>query len=422
MRLRRFTRSGGTGGSRTLAERSFGWALSLPRGGGVSGKDLEMWMGQFGWGVEDERKTSVGDPWAGGKGYSKRCAPRSKGVPMNWTRMSDGGGVLERLTSLEEEEEEEEEGRSGWWVSRCKCIIWLGTRGQPPCLLSSSMSLLAALWDSLVRLLRGLFRRSDTLPVPATCSARVPVFHPPQGPFPHISVSGILASAATPSPPSVPPCEPTPVVSPLSSTPTSAGTVEHDRSDASWEVIPLGAVTPVRVADTVRLPSPWSPIGRPSGPDVWMSADGLLVNASGPVDGSHDDSAGTATLSGMSSPSLYSTSSALGAFGISVLVHLDDPKVVHVRDGYRPTLRTPLKRRQTLSSAARPQAPSRMSHRATKSLSTPLTKLVHVDAGHSSIASMACLFADGKSMTGLENIISLLDQASPEATPQPVAI
>jgi len=45
-RLRRFTRPGGTGGSRTLAERSLGCALSLPRGGWVRGKDFEMWMGQ----------------------------------------------------------------------------------------------------------------------------------------------------------------------------------------------------------------------------------------------------------------------------------------------------------------------------------------------------------------------------------------
>ena len=40
-RLRRFTRPGGTGGSRTLAERSLGCALSFPRGGGVRGKDFE---------------------------------------------------------------------------------------------------------------------------------------------------------------------------------------------------------------------------------------------------------------------------------------------------------------------------------------------------------------------------------------------
>lgn len=42
MRLRLFTRPGGTGGSRALAERSFGWALSFPSGGGVRGKDFEV--------------------------------------------------------------------------------------------------------------------------------------------------------------------------------------------------------------------------------------------------------------------------------------------------------------------------------------------------------------------------------------------
>lgn len=34
--------------------------------------------------MEDDsgKNGSVGEPWACGNGYSKRCAPRSKGVPM----------------------------------------------------------------------------------------------------------------------------------------------------------------------------------------------------------------------------------------------------------------------------------------------------------------------------------------------------
>ena len=73
MRVFRFTRPGGTGGSRAFAERSLGCAFDFPSGGGVRGKDFEMSMGHdegncaWEWGVRvmaEERgaKASVGEP------------------------------------------------------------------------------------------------------------------------------------------------------------------------------------------------------------------------------------------------------------------------------------------------------------------------------------------------------------------------
>lgn len=194
-----------------------------------------------------------------------------------------------------------------------------------------------------------------------------------------------------------------------------------------------------------------------------MSVDGMLMNATGLVDDnpapSQDDSAAarTATMlsslvaSRISTSSLYSSPSALEALSISVFVNLgevgdhlssegnnvetrDDstsvPKLNEVRDENRATLvtqglQTPRRRRDTHPSVTRSCAPSHSS-RATKCLSTPLIKLDNADISHicsaSSISSMAYelrlgLFAEGKSMTALENIISMLDQASPESIP-----
>lgn len=180
--------------------------------------------------------------------------------------------------------------------------------------------------------------------------------------------------------------------------------------------------------------------------------DGMLMNATGPLDDhSLDDSARTAMLSSltfsrMSTVSL-SSSSALDAFGISVFANLDEvgdaqgnnvdtrdgptsvPKLNQVSDENRPTLvtQTPPKRRETFTSVTRSNAPTHSS-RATKRFSTPLTKLDNMNISHlrsaSSISSLAYelrmgLFADGRSMTAFENIIPLLDQASPEPTTMP---
>ncbi|KAG8212977.1 hypothetical protein J3R82DRAFT_11360 [Butyriboletus roseoflavus] len=340
------------------------------------------------------------------------------------------------------------------------------------------------------------------------------IFHLPASPFPNISLSGIFASSpllaspclaseiecgrlSFPSPPEVQPL--TPVVSPDSPspfrgshgltsssfhahhsrspctprTPSSAVIVQLDRSiispttmsDGSLEVISLGdrrgfVGSPVNVADIGLLPSPWSPTGRVTPSDVWMSVDGMLMNATGRVDDkpahSQDDSTAprTAMLSSLTvsriptSP-LYSSPSALDALGISVFVSFDGvgdqlssegdnvdtrddstsvPKLDEVRDESRPMLvtrepQTPRKRRETIPSVARSHGPSHSS-RATKCLSTPLTKLDNVDISHvrsaSSISSMAYglrlgLFAEGKSMTAIEHIISLLDQTPPES-------
>ena len=229
-------------------------------------------------------------------------------------------------------------------------------------------------------------------------------------------------------------------------------------SDGSLEVISLGdrrgfVGSPVKVADIGRLPSPWSPSGRMTSSDVWLSVDGILMNATGRVeDQSQDDSTAPGTpklppltVSRILTSSLYSSPSALDALGISVFVNLDGvgdhpssqgntrddptsvPKVNEVRDENRPMLvtqepQTPRKRRETLPSFTRSHGPSHNT-RGTKHLSTPLAKLDNIDTSHvrsaSSISSMAYefrlgMFAEGKSMTAIENIISLLDQASPE--------
>ncbi|KAH0833338.1 hypothetical protein J3R83DRAFT_12407 [Lanmaoa asiatica] len=342
------------------------------------------------------------------------------------------------------------------------------------------------------------------------------IFHPPASPFPNISLSGIFAtsplltSPCLPSdiefgrsslatPPEVQPL--TPIVSPGSPSPfrgshgaatpsfhtlhsrspctprspSSAVMVRFDRSiispttmsDGSLEVISLGdrrgfVGSPVKVANIGRLPSPWSPTGRMTSSDVWMSVDGMLMNATGPVDDNPaqplDDSTAlrttmlsSLTMSRISASSLYSSPSALDVLGISVFVNLDGlgdrlssegnnidtrddptsvPKLNEVRGENRPTLitqspQTPHKRRETFPSVTASHTPWHSS-RATKCLSTPLTKLDNVEISHvrstSSISSMAYqlrlgLFADGKSMTAIENIISLLDQASPESIP-----
>ena len=294
---------------------------------------------------------------------------------------------------------------------------------------------------------------------PACRSRSATPKHPPASPFPHISLSGIFATpplpdlglSLAPSPshgPSSPSFHTLHSTSP--STPSSAVLVRPDRSpttmsDGSLEVISLGdrrgfPGSPVKLADIARLPSPWSPIGKMASSDVWVDVDGMLMNATGPVDiptQSRDDSAASRTalhsLSRISSASLYSSHSALDAFGISVFANLDEGLSSHVdakedrsiilkpHDESRPT---PRKRRDTLPFVT-PHTPNH-SARATKHLSTPLAKLGNVDLGHvrsaTSISSMAYelrmgLFADGRSMTGFENILSLLDQASPESIP-----
>ena len=179
-----------------------------------------------------------------------------------------------------------------------------------------------------------------------------------------------------------------------------------------------------------------------------MSVDGLLMNATGPVmDTLQNDSPAPRmamiSLSRISTSSLYSSPSALDAFGISIFVDLEKVgdqgnidtkadssgvlKLNTVGGQDHPTFitqgpQTPRKRRDTHPSVT-PQATTCCS-RATKCLSTPLTKLDNTGMNHvrsaTSISSMAYelrmgLFADGRSITAFENIISLLDQASPES-------
>jgi hypothetical protein len=165
--------------------------------------------------------------------------------------------------------------------------------------------------------------------------------------------------------------------------------------------------------------------------NVWMSVDGVLVNAAGPVDNPDVSAASRTAMFSLSSTSL-SSSSALDAFGISVFVSLDEGQcnsvddLHQVRDENRPTFvtQTPCKRRDTLPSVT----PHALTHsvRATKHFSTPLAKLDNVDVSHvrtaTSISSMAYelrmgLFADGRSISAFENILSLLDQASPTSIP-----
>ncbi|KAF8442296.1 hypothetical protein L210DRAFT_3204517 [Boletus edulis BED1] len=317
-----------------------------------------------------------------------------------------------------------------------------------------------------------------------------PVFHPPPSPFPNISLSGIFATppnlVSSPdieigrfsfvSPTQVQTFTPT-TPSPLrrshgipspsfhSRSPSSAVIVQLDRStispttmsDGSLQVISLGdpPASPVKVADTSRLPSPWSPTGKVASSDVWMSVEGFLTNSTGPIvhnsaqsesqDNSLDFSTVTLSPPWISTTALYSSCPALDAFGISVFVGLDkmgdQGKNVDIkddststlesnqlRDEPRPTLankdfQTPRKRRDTLPSVT--SHTKSQSARATKCLSTPLAKLDNVDIGHirsaTSFSSMAYelrmgLFADGRSITAFENIISLLDQVSPRST------
>ena len=306
------------------------------------------------------------------------------------------------------------------------------------------------LWLSFVRFVASLFHTTPSLPTPVTsrptsvsvrwvkepsplkpptaaatsstarsspaCRARsatpkrVEPELPPAGPFPTISLSGLFASPPHTDTPSLhttttPSPAPTPSTVRLDRSPTTM-------SDGSLEVISLGS--PVKLTHTGRLPSPWSPIGKTS-PNVWMSVGGVLVNATGPVVNtpiqSQDDS--------------LAPTSPLDAFGISVFVKRDaTPKTNQARDD-KTCFKTPRRRRDTL--------PAVCSARTIKQLSTPMTKRDNIDVSHvrsaTSISSMAYelrmgLFADGRSISAFDNIIPLLDQASPESTPplQPMLV
>ena len=348
---------------------------------------------------------------------------------------------------------------SGWWASVCKSIarvlrwrgnmstevrIRFGARGQreaalfqpdssaaiPPPLRHPTMPRLMALWSSFLRFLENIFRPKPALPTVAACPPTPMRALSPASPLPNISLSGIFATppdvelALGPpelspgSPPSLhtrhsrSPRTPSPLILRLDRSPTTM-------SDGSLEVISLGSP-----ADIARLPSPWSPVGKLAASDVWMSVDGMLVNATGPLDSPDVSAASRTAMLSLSTTSLYSSPSALDAFGISVF---DGPKLNQVRDEIRPTLvtHTPRKRRDTLPSVNS----HALSHsvRATKHFSTPLTKVDNVvDVTHvrsaTSVSSMAYelrmgLFAGGGSMTAFGNILSLLDQASPESKP-----
>lgn len=231
------------------------------------------------------------------------------------------------------------------------------------------MTFLVALWFSFMRFLANLFSKPSNTPLPVPVTARTSRPHPPE---------------------------------------TSSDRSPTTMSDGSLEVISLGD----RTADiSDPLPSPWSPIGKKTSQDVWMSVDGMLMNATGPTMDDDDDA--TRMLS-LSTISLYSTSSVLDTFGISVFVNLTDSTTLSKRHENRPTLvTTPSKQRDTLTSF-------------TGSNVTPLTKRDNADTSHlrtaSSISSLAYelrmgLFADGRSMSAFDNIIPLLDQASPESIP-----
>jgi hypothetical protein len=254
-------------------------------------------------------------------------------------------------------------------------------------------------------------------------------------------------------------------------TPSSAVMFRVDRStispttmsDGSMEVISLGdphgfAGTPINMANVARLPSPWSPVGDTVSFDVWMSTKGILMKATGPAVNdaaqSWGDSAAlrsaifsSLAASRFSDDSLHSASSDLNDFsvfgngmqknlssrdrGVDMAVK-DEPAlkvsgITEVGDENITPLDThisgtPRRRRDTVPSKF--QTPVKHTPRATKHISTPLTKLDNVDISHlrstSSISSMAYelrigLFGEGRSMTAIENIISLLDQASPES-------
>ncbi|KAG9316942.1 hypothetical protein JVU11DRAFT_3025 [Chiua virens] len=355
-------------------------------------------------------------------------------------------------------------------------------------------SSLLTVWFAFVAFVASLFRRPSSaaaLPTPATARSPAPrvlhpsppssavpspvsssqsanperIFHSPSSPFPSISLSGLFATPPSlasdielgpPSPPESQPPSHGPSIHTRSSlstprTPSSAVMVRLDRSlsspttmsDGSLEVVSLGdrrgfPTSPGKTTDIARLPSPWSPIGKSTSQDVWMSVDGMLVNATGPMNAYPVSPTGFR----MSTPSLYSSSSALDAFGISVFVNLghtlsnealtpdtrEDPfKSNQVRDENNSTpvtqgSRTPRKRRETIPSVKKSGA-SGNTTRATKCLSTPLTKIENVDVSHlrstKSFSSMAYefrmgLIADGRSMAAIEHIISLLDQDSPE--------
>lgn len=252
---------------------------------------------------------------------------------------------------------------------------------------------LTALWSSIIRFVRNLFKTTTTtttpLPIPVTTPTltSVTLNHSARSCRSRSQImSGIFTEQRAT----------------LHSAPTVIVQSPTTMSDGSLQVI-----------DPPPLPSPWSPIGKVTSSDVWMSVDGLLVNATGPV--TLDDS--------FSRISTTSSSSALDAL---VFVSLDEhqpnittttPELIHSAV----VTQTPRKRRETISSVLPPPTHSA---RTTKSRSTPLTKLDNVALSHvrsaTSISSMAYefrlgLFADGRSMTALENIISLLDQASPES-------
>ncbi|KIJ62889.1 hypothetical protein HYDPIDRAFT_114013 [Hydnomerulius pinastri MD-312] len=240
-------------------------------------------------------------------------------------------------------------------------------------------------------------------------------------------------------------------------------------SDGSMEIISLGdrrgfAGAPLKVADIERLPSPWSPSDKTASFDVWMTTEGILMKATGPVANdiaqSIDDSAAlrSAILSSLAASKLSddSLSSASSGLDISVFINLDGmdddlsgeatkldvaakvdfplkareasenvvPSVTYVSE-------TPRRKRDTVLSITKFQTPVKYqaSPRALKYVSTPLSKYENVDHSHlrtpNSISSTTYelrigLFGEGRSMTAIENIISLLDQASPEpAMPAP---
>ncbi|KAF9223369.1 hypothetical protein BS17DRAFT_767248 [Gyrodon lividus] len=359
------------------------------------------------------------------------------------------------------------------------------------------------------------------------------MLHPPASPFPNISLSGIFAtpptlaspclasdvelgrltlssppqaaiSTPTFSPGSPPPFRRVPLSIHGSSrsvasrslhsvhsrsphtprTPSSAVLFRVDRStisptmmsDGSIEVISLGGRrgfvgTPVKMANVGPLPSPWSPVGGTVSFDVWMTAEGILMQATGPMVNDivqpSDDSMAlrSAILSSLaasrfSDDSLHSASSDLNGLDMSVFVDLDGiqedfsskdrkidtavkddaaakvsdmtevgdenttPLVTHISE----TLR---RRRDTVPSITKFYTPVKHTPRGVKCISTPLTKLENVDLKYlrstNSISSMAYefrvgLFEEGRSMTAIENIISLLDQGSPKSAVSRTAV
>ncbi|KAH7884760.1 hypothetical protein F5I97DRAFT_1498150 [Phlebopus sp. FC_14] len=262
-------------------------------------------------------------------------------------------------------------------------------------------------------------------------------------------------------------------------TPNSVLMIQLDRSsmsptamsDGSLEVICLGnrrvfPGTPLKPANAVeRLPSPWSPADATASFDVWMTAGGVLTNANGPVADnpveSPDDSAvlRSAIVSSLAASGskfsdctlISSASSSLEIIDLSVYVDLDGLEhessgdssnlqdntdvpanndapvkvdITEVRDENKAPSATlitgpPRSRRDTVLSITKFQTPVKQA--SPLAVIAPLSKSESSNLLTSnSISSTAYelrlgLFGDGKSMTAIENIISLLDQASPES-------